>query len=84
MFITEVTANVSGKIAFKLISANFLREKYMHKINAKEIKPKQSQWSQNCWKSCQFVLWFQLEILTRKLEFEKWVKIPHHGQNLIL
>ena len=21
---------------------------------------------------------------TRKLEFEKWAKIPHHGQNLIL
>ena len=28
------------KIVFKLISANFLREKYMFKINAKETKPK--------------------------------------------
>ena len=40
MFITEVTANFSEKIVFKLISTNFLREKYMFKINAKETKPK--------------------------------------------
>ena len=33
----------SGKIAFKLISTTFLREKYMSKINAKEAKPKQGQ-----------------------------------------
>ena len=45
MFITEVTANFSGKIAFKLISTIFLREKYMPKINTKETKTKQIQWS---------------------------------------
>ena len=47
MFITGITGNFSGKIAFKLISTNFLREKCMSKINTKETKPKQSQWSQN-------------------------------------
>ena len=48
MFITGITGNFSGKIGFKLISTNFLREKCMSKINTKETKPKQSQWSQNC------------------------------------
>ena len=43
MFITEVTANFSGKIAFKLISTIFLQEKYMPKINKRETKPKQIQ-----------------------------------------
>ena len=43
MFITGVTANFSGKIAFKLISNNFLQEKCMSKINTKETKPKQGQ-----------------------------------------
>ena len=33
----------SGKIAFKLISANVLQEKYVPKINTKETKPKQIQ-----------------------------------------
>ena len=47
VYITEFTANFCGKIAFKLISTNFLREKCMSKINTKETKPKQSQWSQN-------------------------------------
>ena len=33
--------------AFELISNNFLREKYMSKINTKK-ETKQSPWSQNC------------------------------------
>ena len=43
IFITEVTVNFSGKIAFKLISTNFLREKYMPQINTNKTKPKQIQ-----------------------------------------
>ena len=31
---------------FKLISTIFLQEKYISKINTKETKPKQSQWTQ--------------------------------------
>ena len=40
MFITGVTANFSGKIAFKLISTNFLREKYKETKPKKSVKPK--------------------------------------------
>ena len=46
MFITEVKANFSGKIAFNLISTNFLREKYVqnkhkgNKTKTNSMKPK--------------------------------------------
>ena len=33
----------TGKIAFKLISTNFLRRQYMSRINTKETEPKQIQ-----------------------------------------
>ena len=35
---TEVTADFFWNIAFILVTANFLREKYISKINAKETK----------------------------------------------
>ena len=37
-------------VPLKLISTSFLQEKYMSKISTIKTKPKQSQWSQNCWK----------------------------------
>ena len=61
----------------------------MKKKLSKLKQMKQNQIGQNCWKhsiwtNSKFVLWFHLQwLITRKLEFEKWSKILHRGENLI-
>ena len=65
----------------------------MSKLNTKETKPKQIKSmilkllkTLNIWTSSKpvVVLISFIENITRKLEFEKWTKIPNRGQNIIL
>ena len=64
----------------------------MSKINTKETNPKQIKsmipkllktLNMNNSKLVAPLISF-IEVITRKLEFEKWAKIPNHAQNVIL
>ena len=63
----------------------------MSKLNTKETKPKQIKSMKllktlKIWTSSKPVVLLIsfMENITRKLEFEKWTKIPNRGQNVIL
>ena len=65
----------------------------MSKLITKETKPKQIKSmilkllkTLNIWTSSKPVVLLIsfMENITRKLEFEKWTKIPNRGQNIIL